>query len=587
MASPCDNLLGYIRRLAVHAPQTEASDAALLGRFIANRDERAFAALVERHAALVLQVCWRILENIHDAQDASQATFLVLARKPAAVRPPEALPAWLHGVARRVALKARSARFRHQRLERPLSAVTVDSHPDPLAELTTRDFLTIVDEEVRRLAEVYRLPVILCCLEGRSIEEAAKQLGWTAGSVKGRLERGRARLHERLTRRGLTLSAALAAVELSRCAVSASVAAMSFAARHTSLRAAVSAPAAALAQSILKSIALAKWKTAAVLILATCLLVGGWFAQRKANVLRMQGLEAPSSSTPSANVPMLLAPLAVSKNEKDRVRQEAEDRIEVSGRVLDPQGRPFAGAKLYVGYTPRRYEPDAVSHLPIYPLRAISGKDGQFHFTFARSDLDERYLDASRPVVMATADGFGLDWAEIGGSTAATLSLRLVEDFPLEGRALDAQRNPVAGARVFVRKVSSDSAANLNRYIQTLDSSSATFKTCWGPLPGQPPQVTTAADGRFRLTGLGRSRLVTLELEGPAILSTQHLAMTRPAEAIPAGLMRPGGVPLECVASSSRSIRGVVRDKRTGQAVVGVKISVAAMSCSSRTDCRE
>jgi RNA polymerase sigma factor (sigma-70 family) len=296
MASSSDNLIRYIRRLAVHAEQPEAADKALLDRFIANRDERAFTVLVERHAALVLQVCWRILENTHDAQDAFQATFLVLARKAATVHPPEALPAWLHGVARRVALKTRSARLRHRRAERPLTATTVDSRPDPLAELATRDFLAIVDEEVRRLAEVYRLPVILCCLEGRSIEEAAQQLGWTAGSVKGRLERGRARLHERLVRRGLTLSAALAAVEFSRAGASAAMAArqaaslasaaMNFTAQQTSRTAIVSAQAAALAQGVIKSMALSKLKTATVLTLATCLLVGGLLAHRQAEVLQ-------------------------------------------------------------------------------------------------------------------------------------------------------------------------------------------------------------------------------------------------------------------------------------------------------------
>ncbi len=594
MASPSDNLICYVRRLAVHASQPEGTDSALLERYIANRDERAFAVLVERHAGLVFQVCWRILGHTQDAQDAFQATFLVLARKAATVRPPEALPAWLHGVARRVALKTRSARLRHRRVERPLAATAMDSRPDPLAELATRDFLAIVDEEVRRLAKVYRLPVILCCLEGRSIEEAAQQLGWTTGSVKGRLERGRARLHERLARRGLTLSAALAAVELSRAGASAALAAgqaaplisaaMSFAARQPSRGIAASTQATALAQSTIKSMALAKLKSAALLLLVTCLVAGGWLAQRHASVLRLTGLEASALSTPSDSAPMLAAPSAVDKNDKGKVGEAAEDRIEVSGRVLDPQGRPLAGAKLYVGYTPRRYEPDAVAHLPIYPLRAISGKDGRFHFTFARSDLDGQYLDASRPVVIATADGLGLDWAEVGGSTAAIVNLKLVEDFPLEGRFLDAQSNPVAGAKVFVRQVSSDSAANLTRYIQTLENSSATFKTCWGPLPGQLPQVTTAADGRFRLTGLGRDRLVTLTLEGPTSLFMQHFAMTRPAAEIPVGLMRPGGVPLECVASASRSVRGVVRDKKTGQAVAGVKISEQRSSSSTLTD---
>jgi RNA polymerase sigma factor (sigma-70 family) len=592
MAASSDNLLRYIRRLAVHAESNESSDTALLGRFLANRDERAFAALVERHAALVLQVCWRILGNIHDAQDAFQATFLVLARKAATVRPPEALPAWLHGVARRVALKTRSARFRKQRLERPLAEMTMDPRPDPLSELSVRDYLAIIDEEVRRLPEVYRLPVILCCLEGRSIEEAAQQLGWTTGSVKGRLERGRARLHARLARRGLTLSAALAATELSRGAVSAALAAgltgplvsaaMTFAARQMPPAAAVSAQAAAIAGDFLKSMALAKLKTAAALMLAMCLLAGGLLAYRQADVPRMAGLEVPTPSTSSANPPKPAAPAALSNKEKSKVGEETYDRMEVSGRVLDPQGRPLAGARLYVGYAYRRSELDAVAHPPIYPLRATSGMDGRFHFVLVRSDLDARYLDASRPVVIAAADGFGLDWAEIGGAAAVTVSLRLVQDFPLEGRVLDAQRNPVAGAKVFVREVSSDSAANRTRFIENQDRSSPTLKTCWGPLPEQPPQVTTGYDGRFRLTGLGRDRRVMLALAGPAIPPTERMAITRPAAAIPAGSMLPCGVPFEFVAVAPRSIRGVVRDKTTGQAVAGVKISEQVDTCEQR-----
>jgi RNA polymerase sigma factor (sigma-70 family) len=268
MAAGPDTLLCYVRRLALPAAPEVASDAALLGRFVADRDERAFAALVDRHGPLVLHVCRRVLGDADDAEDAFQATFLVLARRAAAVRPAEALPAWLYGVARRVALKARATQAR-RRAARPAGAPVADPRPDPLAELSARELLRIVDEEVQRLPEAQRLPVLLCCLEGRSLEEAARYLGWTRGSVKGRLERGRARLHTRLVRRGLTLSAALAAAEVSRGVASAALAAATargallFAMGATTARE-LSPPAAALAGDVLQGMALGKLKTAAV-----------------------------------------------------------------------------------------------------------------------------------------------------------------------------------------------------------------------------------------------------------------------------------------------------------------------------------
>src|SRR5262245_35071287 len=119
-------LLRYIRGLVSPAEPADASDAALLGRFIAARDEAAFAALVDRHGPLVYHVCQRVLEDAHDAEDAFQATFLVLAHKAATVRPREALAAWLHGVARRVALKARAARARRRREAPPQAAPLAD-----------------------------------------------------------------------------------------------------------------------------------------------------------------------------------------------------------------------------------------------------------------------------------------------------------------------------------------------------------------------------------------------------------------------------------------------------------------------------
>jgi RNA polymerase sigma factor (sigma-70 family) len=194
---------------------TPIPDVVLLERYVRARDEAAFAALVERHGPLVLGVCRRVLGDAHAAEDAFQASFLVLARRAGGVRRGDSLAAWLHGVALRVARKARAARYRRPRLS-PLASDAADPRADPLAEVSARELLTALDEEVRRLPEVYRLPVILCCLEGKTQPEAARQLGWTPGSLQGRLERGRKRLHDRLARRGLALSAALAVVAVSR-----------------------------------------------------------------------------------------------------------------------------------------------------------------------------------------------------------------------------------------------------------------------------------------------------------------------------------------------------------------------------------
>jgi RNA polymerase sigma factor (sigma-70 family) len=215
MPTRADRLLHCVRRIAAQAGP-EPNDAALLASFVTGRDQSAFEALVARHGPMVLRVCRHVLGNRHDAEDAFQATFLVLARKAGSVRLAGCLSAWLHGVACRVALGARAPARRRRREPLAPELAPPDPRPDPLAELTAREALSILEEEVQRLPEAYRLPVVLCCLHGLTQEDAARQLGWTPGSVKGRLERGRKHLQRRLAGRGLGLAAALALVEVSR-----------------------------------------------------------------------------------------------------------------------------------------------------------------------------------------------------------------------------------------------------------------------------------------------------------------------------------------------------------------------------------
>jgi protocatechuate 3,4-dioxygenase beta subunit len=293
--------------------------------------------------------------------------------------------------------------------------------------------------------------------------------------------------------------------------------------------------------------ALARLKVAGALLLVTGLLAGG--------LLLGAAARTPSSGEKAA-VP---APAPNGSNRRAAPRDE-DAQINVSGRVLDPKGQPLAGARLYVGYSARRLPQGFHPRATAFRRRATSGADGRFHFAFAGSELDARSLDDSRPAVVAVADGYGPDWAEVGGrAEAGELTLKLVEDFPVQGRILDQDHKPVAGAEIAVLGVSSDSPHR---------------RTWRGPLPERPPGAATDADGHFRLRGLGRDRLALLAVVGPAIRHESLSVATRPAAAGPleAGVF---AATFEYLASPAQPIRGVVRDKVTGRPVAGV--SVCAM----------
>jgi RNA polymerase sigma factor (sigma-70 family) len=210
-----------IRQLAGE-PLAERDDAFLLKQFVAGRDERAFETLVRRHGRLVRSVCRHVLGSEDDIDDAFQATFFVLARKAAAIRKRQSLASWLHGVAHRAALNARkSAMRRRLRESRPEQFCGTDlksvlphkaTTEQPVTEAALREVQAILDEEVQRLPEKLRSPFVSCCLEGKSKAEAARELGWREGTVSGRLARAREQLRDRLTRRGVSLPAALCAL---------------------------------------------------------------------------------------------------------------------------------------------------------------------------------------------------------------------------------------------------------------------------------------------------------------------------------------------------------------------------------------
>jgi len=174
-----DNVLYHLRKLAGGRPEEAWTDGQLLEHFLSKRDEAAFTTLVERHGPLVLGVCRRVLANDADAADAFQATFLVLARKAASIRKRESVGSWLYGVAYRLAHRAKVAAARRRVHERQVEPMPPS---DPLAAVVWRDLRPILDEELDKLADKYRAPLVLCYLEGKTHEEAAQQLGWTNGT---------------------------------------------------------------------------------------------------------------------------------------------------------------------------------------------------------------------------------------------------------------------------------------------------------------------------------------------------------------------------------------------------------------------
>src|SRR5262249_45479742 len=201
-------VLRFIRKLAVREHIAQLPDRDLLHQFVTARDDEAFAALVRRHGPMVLRVCLQVLDNEHDAEDAFQATFLVLSRKASSVKMQQSVGSWLFGVANHAAVDLRRKRARRRSHE---SRAGQPSVGDPLFGLTLREARTILNEELARLSEKYRAPLVLCNLEGLTRDEAAQQLGLPLGTFKSRLEQARKQLRLRLAARGLTLSGSFVA----------------------------------------------------------------------------------------------------------------------------------------------------------------------------------------------------------------------------------------------------------------------------------------------------------------------------------------------------------------------------------------
>ena len=354
------------------------SDGQLLDRFVSWREEAVFEAITRRHGPMVWGVCRRVLRDHHDAEEAFQATFLVLARKAATVLPREKVGHWLYGVANRTAMKARASRARRRGREIPVAEIPEPevARRDPLVDL-----LPDLDRELGRLPDKYRIPIVLCELQGKSHREAGEELGWPVGTVSGRLSRARTLLEGRLARRGLMLSSGGLTARLAEARESAMASlpggligptarvAPPFSAGREVSAGVVSAEVLTLTGEVLKAMGLIKLKYAATaLILGLALAAGGTCL---AYWNRGEGGPRPGPAEP-AEGPQRDLITVQPPQQKEKPKEEPVDPMASYPFEIDPE-KVYEFAELTVDYREFHLKTGPVSVLPISTSRGITG----------------------------------------------------------------------------------------------------------------------------------------------------------------------------------------------------------------------
>ena len=571
------------------------TDGQLLERYVASRDESAFEALVVRHGPMVLGVCRAVLNNSPDVEDAFQATFLVMIRKAGTIRGRDAVGGWLHRVAQRVAVQAvleRSRKELHAPGASDLSTLMV------VGEIhANEDWRAPLHEEVGRLPDRFRLPIVLCYLEGKTHAQAASELHWGEATVRRRLADARDLLRSRLTRRGVTVSSgALAAALAGEASAAAAVptglvdALARLAAGQIAVGRAVTTRAARLAETLVQSILVGKIQSVATafIVLIAVSLVAPHLVPTKA-AKAGDGGPARSTITVAPTPPPALA--SSPKQPADPIAPERS--LTVNGRVLDPDNKPFAGAKVY-SYRQLPREVDIFALDPPKP-DAISGADGRFRFQIADPGFLSLQEQAtwSHPTVAALARGFGPAWASFTTADGAReLTLKLVrDDVPIVGRVIDLEGRPVPGATVRPIGLIASPDEDLSAWETAMAGAKDLYDGAMGKLSNglelfhwsRDPTVTTGADGRFRLTGIGRERVVSLWIAGPTIATSfvNIHARTRPGPTYRLAVQRDKpeygtlvfhGATFDHVAAPTRPIEGVVRDKDSRKPLAGISI---------------
>ncbi len=389
--APLEGVFQHIRKMVDAQTLAEATDEQLVERFARGHEEPAFAALLRRHGPMVLSVSHGILRQLEDAEDVFQATFLLLARKASSIRKRAAVASWLHGVAYRLAMKARAQRALRRSQEIKASAMRKTG---PSVEQAWQELRPVLDEEMEKLPASYRTALILCYLEGKTHEEVARELGCPLGTVRSRVGRGRKLLQERLTRRGLTLSAGSFTAFLVAGTSSATLraqlvdstlkACLQFVTGR-SAEALVSAPVAALVEGGLKAMLSTKLKIATALLLTVSFVAG-------AGALAHQVFEAKPSEIKQQTGPQ-------------RTIQRSNSRIQEQART-DQYGDPLPPGALARMGTVRFRHGDQINRVAFSPgglTLASASNDGSVRLWDAATGKELRRFLGHQGAVISVA----------------------------------------------------------------------------------------------------------------------------------------------------------------------------------------
>jgi RNA polymerase sigma factor (sigma-70 family) len=501
LTKPTRSVIDFLRRAAL-PDRAGQSDSELLGSFLERHDEAALAALVKRHGPMVWGVCRRLLSH-HDAEDAFQATFLVLVRKAASIVPREMVGNWLHGVAHQTALQARRTAARRRARE---VQVTEMPEPETVPQEAWAEIRPLFDQELRRLPDIYRVLIVLCDLEGRTRKEVARQLGVPEGTVAGRLARARVKLAQRLTDRGIVLSGVALTALLAQNVASAGVPAslVSETIQAASLLAVgqaapelITAKVTALTEGVLQTMFGNKLKNLiGALMVALCLIGIGTvlaLAQQPDTPRRAAPQTPQAETTAAARTGADAKPLPVGPNRLLVGRASRLTLIDPTGKNeknllavrllldsirLSPDGKQVA----YLANDPKAPEPTALLYvagvddkmgqsLGVSP-RAFAWSSDSTEIAFTEFPMPDKKLSAVHGIINVKTkektalnlpdDHYITDWSRDG--THFVTGIFLINRDGTEPRALTDKRLP-AGSFGLVGRLSSDSKRLLMRVV--------------------------------------------------------------------------------------------------------------------------